>query len=292
MLESLGPISDILLLEALILGVFSTGGLIFALLLLFGRLQWARRKFRALGNVSLQVLIVGSLLTLFPVYFLGVTTNHVAGIWIDKPSYWHLGLKSWWIKYNDKIEWDDYGDDKADSRIKCARYRRAFSCCEDFCKNENNLDKAREWYYQIYSHIVLMEENENFREYILHSQKQVNLARLWSLVSLVVFVVCLLRLIFLFGRAGLYRMRPNKLSVSLRKSDLCTVLMVVAVAVIIYVASGTVWVKVERETSAKVWRFAKSFPEKATAWEMSTKKDTCLPLESKTAHPKSLSPEI
>lgn len=108
-------IDSIILLQILLLGVFSTGGLIFALLLLFGKLQWARGKLgalcKALCKASAQALIAGGLLTLFPVYFLGVTTHYWAGRWIDKPSYWHLGLKSWWP--------EDDGD-KTDDRIKCA----------------------------------------------------------------------------------------------------------------------------------------------------------------------------
>lgn len=258
MRDALSTLSEIVLLEALVLGVFSTGGLIFALLLLTGKLQWAREEFRALCKVSPQVLIFGGFLTLFPVYFLGVITHQVADTWIDKPSGWyHLGLKSLW---------NDYDDDKTDDSIKCEMYRRIFDCGEGFCNNckteEKMKTQAYEWYHDIYSHQVRKKGHkyDSFRKSVQHSQKQVNLMRLGNFVSLFVFAVCLVRLLFLFVRAGWHRLRP-KFSVSLRKSDLFLVLIVAVASGLIYFASGKVWAKAERGTSLKVWRFAKLYPK-------------------------------
>ena len=186
MLESLSPISDIILLEALVLGFLFTGGLIVALLILTGKLQWMREGFSTPCKVSSQVLIVGGILALFPIYFLGVITNQVADIWIDKPAWYHLGLKSLW---------NCYGNDKTDDRIKCAMYSKVFDCEKKAlpgkCKEEKKYsEKANELYHKISDHIVLM-KNDKFRRYILYSQKQVNVARLWSFVSLFIFAACL-----------------------------------------------------------------------------------------------------
>ncbi len=210
-------------------------------------------------------MIVGGLLALFPVYFLGVMTSQVADIWIDQPSCWyHMGLKSLW---------NDYGDDKTDDSIKCAVYSSVFCCKEDLCKEGGmDVDKVHEWYHEINNYIVMM-KNDKFRRYVLYSQKQVSVARLWVFVFLFVFVACLVRLVFLFGR-GWYK-RHLKLSVGLRESDLFSVLIIAPVALILYVVGGNVWVEAERETSLKVWRFAKSHP-KEVSWSIS-KLDKCTP---------------
>ena len=281
--ESLDIISNVIPLQYLLYGVFSIGGLIFALLLLFGKPPCARGKLGDLCKESWQALTVGGILILFPIYFLGVTTQYLAGRWIDKPSWcWHLGLKDLWNQYDE--------DDRTDDGIKCAMYSRAFGCDKNLCKYESNIETVREWYLQVYSHIILEKKNEEFREYILYAQRRANLARLWAFVSFVILVTCLPRGIFLLGRAGWHRRHKLESSV---KSELCTVLIIAGVAVMIYGVSVNVWVQGERGTSARVWRFAKSFPERATAWEVRDKKNKCLPppLEIKIAHPKRLSPE-
>lgn len=255
-LESLLPISDIILLEALVLGFLFTGGLLLALLLLTGKLQWMREGFRALCKASPQVLIVGGILALFPVYFLGVITNQVADIWIDQPSWYHLGLKSLW---------NHYGDDKTDDRIKCARYSHVFDCGKAFCQKCKEVKcpaKVNEWYHEITNHIVLM-KNDKFRRYILYSQKQVNVARLWSFVSFFVLVACLARLVFLFGKAAWAWRRADPPD-NPGRSDLRIVLIVAGVVIVMYFVGATVWARAEEETSTKVWRFAKSFPEKVS----------------------------
>ena len=256
MLDSLLPISDIILLEALVLGVLSTQGLILVLLIPIGKLQWIGEGFRALCKMSPQSLIVGGLLALFPVYFLGVIANQAADMWIDKPSYYHLWLKP---------RWNDYSAARTDDSIKCVMYSRVFGCGKGFYENcrkgeERYVDKANEWYHEVSNHTVLMKDDK-FRRYILYSQKQVNVARLWTFVSLFVFAACLVRLVFLLGRAGWYRQRLE-LSAGLRKSDLLSVVIVASIAFILYVVGGNVWARAEEQTSSKVWRFARSFPEK------------------------------